>query len=160
MRMASQNDKPHNTIRDSLFTHQSSPPKIAPLYEKKKTKQVNHLHSTSGKIGSTLDFLEASQEMLHQIVDLVELGRITHHATGYVVLVLLQREKEKKKSNFPNARWLSSPCACCHATRGRRISPPAAATSVRRVVPPPAAGSTLRSPAGACHRQPTPPHLL
>ena len=78
MRMASQNDKPHNTIRDSLFTHQSSPPKIAPLYEKKKTKQVNHLHSTSGKIGSTLDFFGAPQEVLHQFWELVTLEIIAH----------------------------------------------------------------------------------
>ena len=34
-------------------------------------------------------------------MDLVELGRITHHATGYVVLVLLQRERKKEKVKLP-----------------------------------------------------------
>ena len=113
---------------------------------KKIPKQASQLHSTSRKIGSTLDFLEASQEMLHQIVDLVELGRITHHATGYVVLVLLQRKK-KEKVKLPQ---------CLLAVIAVRLQPcdswpPDLTAGCRHLSPPGCAVACCRlHPASAC----------
>ena len=83
-----------NTGLVRVVWESSAPPKSAPLHEKGiQTGQPTPLQE---RLAPLQVFFGAPQEVLHQIV---ELGRIAHHTTGYVALVPLRRKK-KEKSNF------------------------------------------------------------